>query len=129
MSRPVIPRNRRPVYGAMLIAAALGACASAPVAPTPAMTKAEAAIDQARKSGAEQLASDSFRNAESELAAAKSASANHSDRLAADLVDEASADARLADLQSQAVKASKAAAEVDKSIRTLEVESARVKSP
>jgi hypothetical protein len=101
--------------------AAFAGCASMPPAPTPSMTRAEVEIEQARKAGAEQSASESLRQAQEKLAEAKTAAGHDNERSAA-LVDEAFADARLADLTAQASTAAKAAAEADRSIHALETE-------
>jgi hypothetical protein len=118
----LIPIRFRPaslVFPALL--AVFVGCASTPPPPTPLMTRAEVEIEQARKAGAAQSASQSLQAAEAKLAEAKAA-AGHDDRRAAALVDESFADARLADLTAQASTAAKAAAEADRSIHALEVE-------
>jgi Domain of unknown function (DUF4398) len=119
---PFQSRRRLAVYGMTLVAAALGACATVPVAPTPEMTRAESAIEQARRAGAEQLAREPLHQADVKLASAKTAASAGQGRNAAALVEESYADARLADLTAQAVTAAKASAEVDKSISTLQGE-------
>ncbi len=117
--------SRRLVVGAALIATGIASCASVPLPPTPDMTRAEAAIDQAQKAGAGDLANDSLQTAQHKLADAKVAAAKGEARRSQDLVEESMADAQLADLTAQRVKSDKAAAEVDKSINTLRNESDR----
>ena len=115
-------RRRLAIYGVTLVAAGLGACATVPTAPTPEMTRAESAIEQARRAGAEQLARGPLHQADVQLASAKTAVAAGQSRYAAALVEESYADARLADLTAQAATATRASAEVDKSIVTLQLE-------
>lgn len=93
------------------------------------MSRAESAIEQAQRAGAGDLATEPLESAQRNLSAAKAASAQHDEVRSARLVDEAYADARLADYTAQSVKAAKAAAEVDTSIRTLENEANRPRSP
>lgn len=119
---PAHSSRRLAVYGVALVAASLGACATVPIAPTPEMTRAESAIEQARRAGAEQLAREPLHQADVQLASAKTAAAAGQSRYSAALVEESYADARLADLTAQSVTAAKAAAEVDKSILTLQLE-------
>lgn len=121
--------GRRALYGITLVAAGLGACASLPPPPTPEMTRAEGAIEQARRAGAEQLASGPLHQADTQLARAKAAVVAGDNVHAAALVEEAYADARLADYTAQSATSAKAAAEVDTSIRTLERETTRATSP
>jgi hypothetical protein len=116
------------LYGVTLLAAALGACASVPPPPTPQMTRAESAIEQARRAGADQLAKEPLREADTQLAGAKAAVVAGDNVRAAALVEEAYADAWLADITAQSVTSAKAAAEVDTSIRTLERETTRKNS-
>lgn len=116
-------------YAATLLTLSLAACASEPQMPTPEMTRAEAAIAQARLAGAEQLANEPLLQADAQLARAKEAVAQHRTAEAAKRVEEAYADAKLADLAAQSAKAAKSAAEVDKSILTLQQEAARDKTP
>jgi len=89
------------------------------------MTRAEGAIEQARRAGAEQLASGPLHEADTQLASAKAAVVAGDNVLAAALVEEAYADAWLADYTAQSVTSAKAAAEVNTSIRTLERETTR----
>jgi hypothetical protein len=118
-------QRRLAVYGATLVAAGLGACATMPPQPTSQMTRAESAIEQARRAGAGELANEPLREADTQLARAKTAAAAGRTAYAAALVEEAYADARLADLTAQSVTAAKAAAEVDQSIFTLQRETNR----
>jgi Domain of unknown function (DUF4398) len=117
------------LYGATLVASALGACASMPSAPTPQMTRAESAIEQAQRAGAGELATEPLEAAERNLSAAKVAVTQHNNVAAGQLVDKAYADARLADYTAQSAKSAKAAAEVDQTIHTLEDEANRPRSP
>jgi hypothetical protein len=124
------PGGRRvALYGVALTAVCLGACASMPPLPTAEMTRAESAIEQAQKAGAAELAPGPLEAAQRNLSAAKLAVSQHENARAAQLVDEAFADARLADLTAQSEKSARMAAEVDKSIRTLENETSRPRSP
>jgi hypothetical protein len=93
------------------------------------MTRAEGAIEQAQRAGAAEFAVEPLEAAQRNLSAAKVAVTQHDNAHAAQLVDEAYADARLADYTAQSEKSAKAAAEVDKSIRTLENEANRPRSP
>jgi hypothetical protein len=93
------------------------------------MTRAESAIEQAQRAGAPELAPQSFQAAERKLSEAKTAVGQRDNAYAAQLVEESYAEARLADLTAQSEKSAKAAAEVDTSIRTLENEANRPRSP
>jgi hypothetical protein len=117
--------SRMALYGAVLAAAGLTACATVPPSPTPEMTRAESAIEQAERAGAAELAPQPLQAAERKLSEAKTAAGQRDNAYAAQLVEESYADARLADLTAQSEKSAKAAAEVDKSIRTLENETTR----
>jgi hypothetical protein len=120
-------RGRTALYSAALAASGLSACATLPPPPTPEMTRTESAIEQAQRAGAAESASDRLQAAQTKLNEAKATAAKGDARRAAQLVDEAYADARLADLTAQSAKSAKAAAEVDKSINTLESETDRPK--
>lgn len=122
-------RACRTLYGAALIAAGLAACASSPPVATPEMTRAEAAIEQAQRAGAAQYATEPLQSAQRKLSEAKLAVGQHENGRARQLVEESYADARLADFTAQDAKATSAAAEVDKSIRVLQDETTRVRTP
>jgi outer membrane protein OmpA-like peptidoglycan-associated protein len=57
-------RGRTVLYSAVLAASSLGACATVPPSPTPEMTRAESAIEQAQRAGAPELAPQPFQAAE-----------------------------------------------------------------
>jgi len=122
-------RCRTALYSTALAAACLSACATVPPPPTPEMTRTEGAIEQAQRDGAAELASEPFQEAQRKLNEAKAAVDQRDNVHAAQLVEEAFAAARLADLTALSEKSAKAAAEVDKSIRTLESETNRPSSP
>lgn len=122
-------RACRTLYGAALVAAGLAACASAPPVATPEMTRAEVAIEQAQRAGAAQFAPEPLQSAQRKLSEAKIAVGQHENSHARQLVEESYADARLADFTAQDAKATTAAAEVDKSIRVLQDETTRVRTP
>ena len=109
----------------VVIAAWLAGCASAPIAATPDMVRAEVAIAQAQKAGAGDLANDSLQAAQTRLTEAKTAAAKGEGRLSQNLVEESMADAQLADLTAQSRKASSAATEVDKNITAIRSEADR----
>lgn len=121
--------DRRMVAGlcAQVVASAvlIASCASTPIAPTPDMVRAEAAIGQAQKAGAGELANDSLQAALTKLSEAKTAAASGDGRRSQNLVDESMADAQLADLTAQSITANKASAEVDKSINAIRTEADR----
>ena len=117
--------GRAALYTATLTAAGLSACASLPPPPTPQVTRAEVAIEQAQRDGAADLATESLVAAQRKLADAKAAVSQGHNARAAELVQEADADARLADLTARSRTSARAAAEVDTSIRTLENETTR----
>jgi hypothetical protein len=121
--------GRLALYSATLVASGLSACATMPPGPTPAMTRAESAIEQAQRDGAAKLAAEPLEAAQRKLGAANAALVQRDSARAAQLVEEAYADARLADFTAQSEKSALAAAEVDKSIRTLENETNRPRSP
>jgi hypothetical protein len=127
--RSLFSRDHVTRYAAVLAAAGLAACATVPAGPTPEMTRAESQIEQAQRAGAGQYAIEPLASAQRHLDAAKSAVVTHDNVRAARLVDESYADARLAELTAQSVKSEAAASEVDASIRTLETETTRPRSP
>lgn len=129
MARKFLARSVRMQAGTLLILSGLAACAATPTGPTPEMTRAEGAIEQAQRAGAAEFASEPLASAQRHLADAKAAVGSHDNVRATRLVEEAFADARLADFTAQSVKSGKAADEVDTSIRTLETETNRPRSP
>jgi len=117
--------GRTALYAVTLTAAGLSGCASLPPPPTPQMTRAEVAIEQAQRDGAADLATEPLLAAQRKLAEAKVAVSQRDNARATDLVQEADADARLADLTARSRTSARAAAEVDTSIQTLENETTR----
>ncbi len=111
--------------GVLLAASLLAGCASAPIAPTPDMTRAEVAIAQAQKAGAGDLANESLQAAQMKLGEAKESAAKGDARRSQNLVEESMADAQLADLTAQSRTAAKAATEVDRNITAIRSEADR----
>lgn len=109
----------------ILLVCALYSCASAPIAPTPDMTRAEVAIAQAQKAGAGELANENLQDTQRKLDAAKAAASAGEGRRSQDLVEESMADAQLADLTAQSITTRKSATEIDKGIRALQSEANR----
>lgn len=131
---PILSARRRysglntGLVATFLMSIGVAGCASTPLAPTPEMTRAEVAIDQAQKAGAADLDNANLQAAQTRLADAKVAAGKGDAKRSQDLVAESMADAQLADLTAQSIKSAKAAAEVDKNITTLQSESDRRES-
>ena len=127
---PMTPASRwRRTFSVVIATTWISACASAPPLPTAEMTRAESAIEQARIAGAPELASATYEEARQRLVDARAAVAKRDNARAAMLVEEAQASARLADITAQRIKSAAAAAEVDKSIQTLQTETRRTTTP
>lgn len=130
-ARPVTDSLPRPRLAVPLSLALLAvtACATTPVPPSADMVRAEAAIAQAQKAGAGDLANDPLQAAQRKLGEAKTAAAQGDAMRTGNLVDESMADAQLADLTAQSVTSSRAAVEVDKSITASRSEADRRSAP
>lgn len=125
MNPMTTPSRWRGIFSGVIATTWVSACASTPPLPTAEMTRAESSIEQARIAGAPELASATYEEARQRLVDARAAVARRDNARAAALVEEAQASARLADITAQRIKSAAAAAEVDKSIQTLETETRR----
>ena len=116
---------------AVLLGAAviLSACATTPPPPTTEMTKAKAAIEQAQRAGAREYSTEYLNASMAKMELAVAASAKGDNERATRLVAESYADAHLAQISAQSAKSAKAAADVDKSIVTLQDEASRTSTP
>jgi Domain of unknown function (DUF4398) len=106
----------------------LSACATTPPPPSAEMTRAKAAIEQAQRAGAREYATEYLNASMEKLDLAEAASAKGNNASATRLVEESYADAHLAQISAQSAKSAKAAADVDKSIQTLQHEANRANS-
>lgn len=93
------------LLGAMALCVLFAACASAPVAPTAALTAAELAIQRAESDDAGRFAATELDRARKSLARANQAVARDDMVLARRAADEAAVTARLASARSEAIKA------------------------
>jgi hypothetical protein len=107
----------------------VGACASAPLAPSNEMTKAQSAIDQADRAGAREYATDSLNASVRKMAEGQAAAAKGEKVQSEQLFQESYADAHLAQVSAQSAKSARDAADVDKGIATLQSEANRPSTP
>jgi Domain of unknown function (DUF4398) len=117
---------RAVVLGAAVL---FSACATTPPPPTPDMTRAKAAIEQAQRAGAREYATEYLNASMKEMDMAEAANAKGNNGQATRLVEESYADAHLAQVTAQSAKSAKAAADVDQSIQTLQHEANRPATP
>lgn len=106
------------VFAVITVCAALGACANfeRPVAD---MSKAEASIALAERSGAQEYGAQALNSARDKYAAAQSAAINEDFELAFRLAKEANVDAQLALAQTDRGKSEAALKELNASLSTL----------
>lgn len=102
----------------LAVAASCAGCASAPV-PDTQLAVSRSAINDALSAGAAESAPQDLQNARDKLAQADAAVASNQHENARMLAEEAEVDARLATAKARTARANLAAAEVQKSIRTL----------
>jgi hypothetical protein len=114
------------LFGAAVI---LSACATTPPPPSAEMTRAKAAIEQAQRAGAREYSTEYLNASMEKMDMAEAASAKGNNAQATRLVEESYADAHLAQISAQSAKSAKAAADVDKSIVTLQDEASRTNTP
>lgn len=107
----------------------LGGCASAPLAPSTEMTKAQSAIEQAERAGAREYATDNLNSSVQKMAQGQAAAAKGEKTQSEQLFEESYADAHLAQVSAQSAKSAKDAADVDRSIATLQNEANRTSTP
>jgi predicted double-glycine peptidase len=93
------------------------------------MTRAKAAIEQAQRAGAREYSTESLNASMAKMEMAEAASAKGNNAQATRLVEESYADAHLAQISAQSAKSAKAAADVDRSIVTLQDEASRTTTP
>jgi hypothetical protein len=107
----------------------LGAYATTPPPPSAEMTRAKAAIEQAQRAGAREYSTEYLNASMAKMEMAETASAKGKSAEATRLVEESYADAHLAQISAQSAKSAKDAADVDKSIATLQDEASRTNTP
>jgi hypothetical protein len=109
--------------GAVLcLTVGLGACATTPL-PRDKFELAQASVQRAEQSGADEFAPVELRAARDKLSAAESSPHSSQGAIAAaHLADEADADARVAEAKSQAARSRRAAEELDRSLAALREE-------
>ena len=110
------------LFGATVI---FSACATTPPPPSAELTRTKAAIEQAQRAGAREYATEYLNASMEKMDLAEAASAKGNNASATRLVQESYADAHLAQISAQSAKSAKAAADVDKSIQTLQHEANR----
>lgn len=115
-NRPGPQRRLLPL--AAMLAALLGACASAPV-PTAEMAVAEAAVARAGSQATREAAGTELRIATDKLALARSATASGDQDRARRLAEQVVLDAQVAELHAQSVRSRKAAQESEDAARAL----------
>jgi hypothetical protein len=117
--------------GTALVGSALllGGCASAPLAPSTEMTKAQSAIEQAERAGAREYATDNLNSSVQKMAQGQAAAAKGEKTQSEQLFEESYADAHLAQVSAQSAKSAKDAADVDRGIATLQNEANRTSTP
>jgi hypothetical protein len=93
------------------------------------MARAKAAIEQAQRAGAREYATEYLNDSMAKMDLAEAANAKGNNAQATRLVEESYADAHLAQVSAQSAKSAKAAADVDKSIQTLQNEASRTSTP
>jgi Domain of unknown function (DUF4398) len=107
----------------------LSGCASAPLAPSPEMTKAKSAIDQAERAGARQYATPDLNSSVQKMTLGQAAAAKGERLQSEQLFEESYADAHLAQISAQNAKSAKDAADVDQGIAVLQNEANRSTTP
>jgi hypothetical protein len=107
----------------------LGGCASAPLAPSTEMTKAQSAIEQAERAGAREYATENLNSSVQKMAQGQAAAAKGEKTQSEQLFEESYADAHLAQVSAQSAKSAKDAADVDRGIATLQSEASRSSTP
>lgn len=107
----------------------LSACATTPPPPSADMTRAKAEIEQAQRAGAREFATEYLNESIAKMEQAEAENAKKNTGLGARLVEESYADAHLAQITAQSAKSAQAAADVDKSIQTLQHEENRSNTP
>ena len=110
------------IIGLATCITALSACASGPGAPNNLMAQTSATIEQAKSSGASELAPLALRNAETDYKKAEDAMRQESYGEAERLLERAMIESKYAIAKSEAEKAEKASNELDSSLKTLEKE-------
>jgi Domain of unknown function (DUF4398) len=105
--------------------ASIGACASSPDRPFQDLARAEASIEQADQSGAQEYGATELDSARDKLAKARAAADSDENVAASRYAKEAAVDAELATAMTRERKAELAVEELNRSIETLREEIAR----
>ena len=108
--------------------AALGACASSPDRPFQELARAEASVEQAQQSGAQEYGAAALEAAENKLAMARTAADDNDNVMAARHAKEAALDANLAIAITRHRQAELSVEELNRSIETLRQEISRNQS-
>jgi len=108
--------------------AALGACASSPDRPFQELARAEASVEQAQQSGAQEYGAAALEAAENKLAMARTAADDNDNVMAARHAKEAALDANLAIAITRNRQAELSVEELNRSIETLRQEISRNQS-
>jgi hypothetical protein len=107
----------------------LSGCASAPLAPSTGMTRANSAIGQAEHAGAREYATDNLNSSVQKMAQGQAAAAKGEKVQSEQLFEESYADAHLAQISAESAKSAKDAADVDRGIATLQNEASHAATP
>ena len=130
LAEPVNTRFARLALTASIVTAivvGLGACASVPV-PEGEMATARAAVENARRAGAGQLAESEMREAQDLLTRAERAQASKDNVDARRAAEQARATAELAQEKARLAKAAQARSELDATLKALRGDSAAPQS-
>jgi DNA repair ATPase RecN len=106
------------IAAACAAAAALGACASSPI-PNEKIAVAQASVQRAEQSGAQELAPVELSTARDKLQRAQKAAADHDAQPAAMLAEQANVDAQLAEATAQEHRSRMAEMELEASLQAL----------
>jgi hypothetical protein len=106
----------------------LAACASTPV-PNERIAVAQASVQRAEQSGAQELASVELSTARDKLQSAERAAAHHEEGPATMLAEQANVDAQLAEATAQEHRSHEAAMQLDASLRALRQEAVHAEPP
>jgi len=127
MKRPTLQTlpNRGRFAAVLILAASLGGCASAGIAPVAQLATAGASISKAENANAQEAAPLELLAARDKLRKAEAAAREERFGEARRLAEQAQADADLAERKARAVKAQAAAAELARSNEQLRLETER----
>lgn len=116
-----LPRWAAPA-AALLLAGALGACASKSPPAEPALAAGATAVETARSAGAPEFAAGELNTARTKLERARALAQSGNQKEALRLAEQAAVDAELARAVAASERSRRSAAELDASLRTLREE-------